>query len=688
MTVLARFIRRHPRKIVAFWGVLALSGAYLSSHLGNRLQNGGYDVAGSQSAQVVALGKDKFGDRSEAQAYISIITRGIPLATLLHDAALLGRAAQHIHGVGAIGTAVFSQNRQAILVPLLFNGSLGDAQIQEPKVEQAIRRIDISPARAALIGQVPVFNRYEVNAKRSLQRAVTISFPVTLAILLFAFLSVTAAMLPLILALECIGVTLGLLYFLTYVVQLSVFVEDTVLILGLGLSIDFSLFMVTRVRESLAQGATDSIDAIMEALRTTGRAILISGVTIAASLAGLFIVGLGFLGSLAVGAIGVALVVTAAALTLTPATLVILGKRLDRLPVRVAMTAARSDAMWRALAAFVIRRRVALIAVLVPVLLLLSIPVLGLNVSLKTFSILPNGDPVRKATTEVEKAFGPGYGAPVIILARTSSARLEEVVERQASIVASGTAQHGSDGWSRLTAVLRTSPDSGTAEAYVRRLRASLHRAIGGSARVGGPTAEGVDLGDRINTRTPVVILIILMVEFILLTVAFRAPVIALKAAITTLLSVTATLGLLSLIFGGSGKLAYFVPLFLVAAVFGLSADYEIFLLSRMREYHLDGSSTIDSVKGALVGSARAITLAGITMSVVFFAFAGSPVVPYTQLGVGLGLAVLLDVTVVRCLVVPAAVALLGDLNWWTPRVSLRKLSNAATASHAGRGDG
>ncbi|MGH2853104.1 MAG: MMPL family transporter [Solirubrobacteraceae bacterium] len=671
MTILARSVIRHSRKIAVLWCIMALCGAYCSSHLTKRLQNGGYDVPGSQSAKVVKLGKEKFGDKAEAQAYISVVAPAGSLATLLHDAALLAHAAQDIHGVDQVGTPVFSHNRRAALVPVMFNGSIGTAQLNDPAVERAIHLISIAPAKAELIGQIPVFNRYEVNAKKTLQRAAFISFPVTLVILLIAFLSAIAAALPLILALECIGVTLGLLYFLTYFFQLSVFVEDTVLILGLGLSIDFSLFIVTRVRESLARGSASIQEAITEALSTTGRAILVSGLTIAASLAGLFIVGVGFLGSLAIGAMGVTLVVTAAALTLTPASLVMLGHRLDRLPLRVAVSAAHRAALWQALAAFVVRRRVAIVAVVVPILLVLSIPVLGLSVRFKTFSILPSSDPVRKATTEVEKAFGPGFGAPVVILAKTSTGHLEESVEREPSIVESGEAQSGTQGWSRVTAVLRASPDSNSAEGYVHTLRTSLRGSLGRTALVGGPTAEGVDLADRINTRTPIVALVILIVELIVLTAAFRAPVIALKAAITTLLSVTATLGILSIIFG-SGRLAYFVPLFLVAAVFGLSTDYEIFLLSRVREYYLEGLSTAESVQTALVRSARSITLAGITMSAVFFAFASSPLTPYIQLGVGLGLAVLMDVTIVRGLLVPATVALLGDANWWRPKFLLR----------------
>ena len=274
----------------------------------------------------------------------------------------------------------------------------------------------------------------------------------------------------------------GFLYLLTYVVQLSVFVEDTVLVLGLGLSIDFSLFMVTRVRESLAREGTSIEQAITEALQTTGRAITVSGLTVATSLAGLYVTGLGVFDSLATGAIGAALSAVAAALTLTPASLVLLA-------------------------------------------------------------------------------------------------------------------------------------------------------------------------------------------EILVLTLIFAAPLIALKAVLTTLLSVSAALGIMTFFFRSTGDIGYFVPLFLFATIFGLSTDYEVFLLSRVREHHREGESNTDSLKRALIGSSRSITLAGITMGVVFFSFAVSPLVPFQELGVGMGLAIVLDVTVVRALLVPATVALLGELNWWRPRL-------------------
>lgn len=667
MNVLSGLVMRHPRKIIAIWCILVLGGGFLSTRLTNRLQNGGYGVPGSQSARAVDLSKHRFNDQSAAQAYVSVITSTPALTTNLHDAELIGHALESLRGVTATGTPLVSRDRRGVLLPVMLSGGIGTAQTYIPTLQRTLNHVDVSPAKVQLVGQTPTYKRYLVDAKSDLQRSALISLPLTTIILLVAFLSITAALLPLVLALACLGVTFGALYLLTYGTQLGVFVQDTVLILGLGLSIDFSLFMVTRVRECLTHEGANTAEAVTTALTTTGRAILVSGLTVAASIAGMFLVGVGFFSSMAIGAIGAALLAAASALTLAPSVLVILGPRLERFPIRVAVTAARSGALWKLLAGFVVRRRVLVVMIIVPILVALSLPTAGLRIRVKLVSILPASDQVRQASAEVARVFGPGFEAPTTILARTTPSRLTDVVDREPGVVETFPPQEGSHGWARVASVLAAAPDSSAAEHILRRMRSSLKRVFGGNAVVGGPTAEWTDLGDRINERTPLVVLAVLIVEFCVLTAVFRAPVLALKAAATTLLSVTATLGLTTLLFGANGTIAYFVPLLLFVTVFGLSTDYEIFLLSRVREEHESGASTVQSLQNALVRSARSITLAGITMSIVFFSFASASLMPFRQLGVGMGIAIMLDVTVVRGLLVPATVALLGDLNWWRP---------------------
>jgi uncharacterized membrane protein YdfJ with MMPL/SSD domain len=680
MSVLARFVLRHPRKILAFWVLLLLLSGAGAARLSERVQNGGYAASGSQSIRAGELEEHLFGAEREPQAYLSVLAAHGSGVLSEREVGLAARTLRGVGGVKQVGAPVISADGRAALMPVVFAGEYGYAQTRVPAVETALAHAGLASSTARLVGQSGIYQRYMVQSKKSLSTSSLISFPVTLAILLVAFLSVIAALLPLGLAAVCVGVTFGFLYLLTYVVRLSVFVEDTVLVLGLGLSIDFSLFMVTRVRESLAREGVSMEEAITETLQTTGRAITVSGLTVATALAGLYVTGLGVFQSLATGAIGAALIAVAAALTLTPAALVLLGDRLDRLSLRRAVTAAQNGAFWRRLADFVVRRRVAVVAVIVPVMVVLSIPIVGMHITLKSISVLPSSDPVRVASAEVAEHFGPGAGTPAVVVAHVPPARLRRLIAAQPGVVSVGPTERGARGWVRISATLDSYSDSSRADQIVRDLRSSLHRAYGSQALVGGATAVGLDLIQRINERTPWVVLVVLLAEILVLTLIFAAPLIALKAALTTLLSVSAALGVMTFLFRSTGDIGYFVPLFLFATIFGLSTDYEVFLLSRVREHHREGESNTASLKRALIGSSRSITLAGITMGVVFFSFAVSPLVPFQELGVAMGLAIVLDVTVVRGLLVPATVALLGELNWWRPRWSRPRLRQSAAA--------
>jgi uncharacterized membrane protein YdfJ with MMPL/SSD domain len=681
MTRLAHFICKHPRKIIFAWILLAVSGAYFGFHITRQLQNGGYGVAGSQSSEVKRLARAHFTHLAEAPTYVAILPRAgsqrVTPATVNQVRLALGRT-RH---VTSVGTPEYGARDRAALIPLTLAGSLGQAQTYVSGLQKLLAAAQPSHSRVVLIGQTAVYDRYLVNAKTALQQSALISFPVTLVILLIAFLSITAALLPLVLAGACLTATFGALYVLASFTSLSVFIEDTVLILGLGLSIDYSLFMVTRMRECITTTAATTSLAVVETLRTTGRAIVASGVTVAVSLAALFVVDVGFFTSMAIGAIAATVLAMLAGITLTPAVLYLLDNRVNRFPIRVAASAASRGTLWRWLSTFVVRRRIAIFAVLVPTLALLSIPALGLSISFKTFSILPASDPVRQASQEVSSIFGPGAGAPVTVLARGASpTELRQTLAAEAGVSRVYSVAAGSNGWLSAQATLRAAPDSSASEAAIRNLRSRLARQVGPDVLVGGPSAEALDLVDRIDARVIPVVVITLIVELAILLAVFGAPVIAVKAAMTTLLSVGATMGLVTIIFGSSGTVAYFVPLLLFATVFGLSTDYEVFLLSRISEQYYAGNPPSESLRVGLISSSRAITLAGLTMSAVFFAFASSSLVPFRQLGVGMGLAILLDVTIVRGLLVPATVALLGDINWWRPRwLPTRELQRAGT---------
>ena len=270
MSSLARFVLRNPRKIIGFWVVVLLLSGVGATRLSGRVQNGGYAASGSGSIRAGEISEHKFGPVSEPQAYLSVLAQHGSHGLNGREVGQAADAVRGVEGVKLVGAPVISADGQAALLPVTFAGSYGYAQTRVPDVETALGHAPLAAASARLIGQVGIYQRYMVNSKKSLSTSSLVSFPVTLVILLVAFLSVVAALLPLGLAAVCVGVTFGFLYLLTYVVQLSVFVEDTVLVLGLGLSIDFSLFMVTRVREGLRREGATIEQAITEALQSDG----------------------------------------------------------------------------------------------------------------------------------------------------------------------------------------------------------------------------------------------------------------------------------------------------------------------------------------------------------------------------------------------------------------------------------
>jgi RND superfamily putative drug exporter len=669
MGALARFVLRHPRKIVAFWVIVLLISGGLASKLGDRVLNNGYTPAGSQSAQVLSLEHTYFGGTSSPQLGV-VVSAERPSELGPRRLLAVRRAVRPEPGVETIGPPVLSPDRTVALMAVELGGDEGRAQTYVPAIRSALEAAPLGGAQSNLIGQAAIYDRMQTQSKSSLQRSALISTPVLMVILLIAFVSLTAAALPLILAAICVGVTFGMLYLLSYVVSLSIFVEDAVLVLGLGLSIDFSLFMLTRMREAMEEGA-DPAEAIVATMQTTGRAITVSGLTIVVALGALYVTGIGIFGSLATGSIGATLLAVATAVTLVPALLFLFGTRIERFPLRVAASAADRGRLWSRLGDFVVRHRVATVLGTVSLLVVLAIPLTGLTIGYPTIDALPKSDPAHKAYAVVQDSFGPGAAVPAVVIAKARPAELRALIRRQPGVSSLGPIERGTEGYLRVAATMDSVPDSAEAEDTVKGLRAALAARYGGEAAVGGTTAQGIDVDDQINARTPTVVLVVLFVEILLLTLVFGAPLLALKAALTPLLSVGAALGAMVFLFDGT-VITYFVPLFLFTTVFGLSTDYEVFLLSRMRESHDAGLTNDESIKLALMRSGRSITLAGIAMSVVFFAFAISPLAPFQELGVAMGLSILIDVTIVRCLLVPATVSLLGEWNWWTPRRSVR----------------
>ncbi len=663
MGAMARLTLRRPRLVIAVW-VLALAAAVIPARsLQGRVANSGYDAPGSQSYEVSQLTAANF-DHGQRQLLYAVV-RGRNVFTRVWNVVMHIRDRPDLAGVRLYAPHIGSR---LAMLPFTVAGDIGAVQKRMPELLLSIRRVD---SGAQLLGQAAIWHESTRIAQQDLSRGEALALPATLALLVVAFLSVVAAGVPIALALVALIVTFGALSLLTLVGDMSVYVTNTASVLGLGLAIDYSLFIVTRYRELVAETG-DREAALYKTMTTTGYAIFFSGVTVALALSTLTVMGLGVFSSMALGASLATAIAALGALTLLPAILRLLGPRIDQLRLRPAARAARSGRLWQSIARAVLRRPVLILSSSVALLILCALPFYGTQLtSGNTTFHLPPGDALRTLSDDTQRALGPGILNPVEIVTNGPPGVIARQVRAIHGIVKLSSPLSADHGWSGIIAQPSSPATTPAARRLVLELRAKLVAPPGRAVYVGGETAQGLDLIDRTQTRFPWMILVASILSFGLLLIAFRSIVIPLKAVVTNLLSVSATLGLVALIFdriGGGDGIAWFVPPFLFAIVFGLSMDYEIFLISRVREEHLDGADNAQAVTRALIRNGRPITLAAAVMMVVFIALALGRLEMFRQLGVGMAIAVFLDATVVRCALVPSALVLLGERNWWLPR--------------------
>jgi putative drug exporter of the RND superfamily len=497
-------------------------------------------------------------------------------------------------------------------------------------------------------------------------------------VLLIAFGSVVAAGLPLLVAVFGLGISATLIGIIAAFVDTPQFAPAVAGLIGIGVGIDYSLLILTRFRSALVGGA-DVRDALVEAMSTAGRSVIVAGLTVVISMFGLFFMGVSFLYGVALSASLAVLVVVAAALTLLPATLAFAGRRVDRLHIPGLGRSLRTGGGTLATRwSHLVQRHAAVAAVAgAAVLIALTAPVLGLRYGFPDAGNDPAGSSTRAAYELVSRGFGPGASGPLLVAAEDSSelSRFATRARDEPGVAFVSPTRTSSDGEAALVSVVpEASPqDSSTAE-LVRRLRDLAPTGV----HVGGLTSAFVDQSDYVAGRIPVFIGGVVVLSFLLLLAAFRAPVIALKAGVMNLLSVGAAYGVVALAseggaFGGllgvdtDTPVPPFIPVMMFAVLFGLSMDYEVFLLSRVREEYLKTGDTSSAVADGLAKTARVITAAAAIMVVVFLAFIASTEVFLKLMGVGMATAILVDATVVRMVLVPAVMQLLGRANWWVP---------------------
>jgi RND superfamily putative drug exporter len=512
-------------------------------------------------------------------------------------------------------------------------------------------------------------------------------------VLLIAFGSIVAAGLPLAIAIFGLGISASLIGVLAAVMEVPDFATAIAGLLGIGVGVDYALLVLTRFRAALDGGAGVQ-GAIVEAVGTAGRSVLVAGSTVLVSVLGLFLMGVGYLQGVAVSASLAVLVVMAAAVTLLPALLSYAGPRVNSLRVPGLGRALRSDRPSPAMRwSRAIQRRPWTAAIGgAAVVLALAAPVLGLRLGFPDEGNDQAGSMTRTAYDLTVEGFGPGANGPLLLVAGLPPGQgtqaLDPLVRAARSdrdVAYVSDPQRSPDGRAAvITVAPRSSPQSETTTALVKRIRDDVvPDAIANSGvtvDVGGATAGFVDQSDLVARRLPLFIAGVVGLSFLLLLSAFRSPLIALKAGVMNLLSVGAAYGVMALFAGGgwfgsdllgidtATPVAPFIPVMMFAILFGLSMDYEVFLLSRVREEFLSHGDTSRAVTAGLAKTARVITAAAAIMVVVFLAFVTGGEIFLKLLGIGMATAVLVDATVVRMVLVPALMQLFGRANWWMPR--------------------
>ncbi len=708
-TALARGSARRPWLTLALWAVALVAAAAIIALVLPGTLTAQYTFLGKPGSQVGRnLLQQRMNMPQKANEVVIVRSTATNATTPAFRAEVLGLQ-QRIAALGpsVVDSAVsayqggnktlISADGHTAIIPVVMAGDLTQAENNIDKVHAIVHAADGKAGFATLVtGTASINSDFSHTAQTDLQKGEGIGVPIALIILLLVFGAVVAAGLPILLSLLAITLAVGLTALVGQTFSVSVFAINMISMMGLATGIDYSLFIISRFREERARGR-DKLDAIAVAGGTASRAVLFSGLTVVLALLGLLIVPTNIFASLAIGAILVVSMSVLAALTLLPAVLGLLGDRVNSLKLpylgrRIIDNRAAGRTSWIARVAYRAMKRPAVALVIgVAVLLVLAYPALDMKTGVSGVNSFPNSFQSKQGFAVLEKQFTSGTVNPVQVVvdgnvtAPAVKAAMTRLTQEVATDPAFGPVQQqtGKAGNLALLSVpVNGDPTGNLALNKVRELRGTLiPRAFDGSGAsvyVTGQTAGNLDYINIVNSYFPWVVALVLSLSFVLLLVAFRSVVIPLKAILMNLLSVGAAYGLITLVSlkgWGAGLLGFqkvpvveqWVPLLLFAVLFGLSMDYQVFLLSRIKEaWDRTGDNTLAVTEG-IGATAGIITGAALIMVAVFAGFASGQLVMFQQMGFGLAVAVLLDATLIRTILVPSAMKLLGRWNWYLP---------------------
>ncbi len=685
---LARFSARRRRVVMLVWLVVTLAAAPLALTLTSALSGAGWEAQGSDATAVRDELRADF-PQIGAEAAVVVYRQETPLADDPSGLVALVAELQSAPGVASVvdpsqlppEAGLFSPDGVTALVPVNLAAEQ-DADLPESAGElmHAVEELELpAGAQAEVTGEWPIWSDFNHSNEQALHKAELLSGLPTLVLLFIAFGAAIAAGLPLILALAGIAVGFASLHLLTALTPLSVWSMNFSMMIGLAVGIDYSLFIVSRYREEREDGK-GAEDAIATTLDTAGKAVFLSALTVVLSLAAVFLVPVMVFRSMALGMILSVVAVALASLTLLPAVLVALGdKVLVAKPEDDRDRAA--EGRWARWTSRALKRPARTLVVGLVLLLALAAPALGMRLGMPGARVVDEGQSSRDGYEMVVESFGEGAAAPLYVTVPAGSAA--EVVDIavadpnvvDARVVAEPNPESGRT-VVRITGA--TAIDTEATSDMVERLRSEIGQAVP-EAKIGGPAAMNHDLTSVLTGRAPLAVALIMLVAFVLLLTVFRSLTIALSSIVLNLIGVAAAFGFATLVFqhgiGASligidhqGFVDAWAPLFFFALLFGLAMDYQLFLLAAIRERYEATGDTQVAISEGIARTGRPITNAALIMIVVFIAFGVTGPIPPTELGITLALAVLLDATVIRMMLVPSLMSILDRRNWWLPR--------------------
>ena len=615
--------------------------------------------------------------------------------------------------------ALVSEDRSTAILPLVLTGTLEEATDNVADLVEVVEHANTSDGfRVLTVGTASIAHELNELSQEDLEQGERFGVPIALIVLVVLFGAVVAALVPLGLAVVSIAIALGIAALVGQVMDLIFFITLMITMIGLAVGIDYSLIIISRFREEMDRGL-DKIQAAERAGATAGRTVLFSGLTVVGALIGMLIVPASFFQSIGLGAIIVVLVALAVTLTLLPAVLALLGSNVNRLSLPFLSRSSAGDeehshdGFWERVTRIVVRYPVVSIIVIAAPMLAAAYFYFEIDTGLNGVDVFPEGAQTREAFFVLEEEFSFGLVTPaeIVIDGAINSPQVKEAIAALQESIAtdgrftvllpqqllsgdeiaglralnyqilpSGLVVNPAGDLALLSVAPPGEPRARPAVAAVEDLRdryiPAAFSGVDAEVYVGGRTALTIDIFGVVETYTPIVFAFVLGISFLILMLVFRSIVIPIKAIIMNLLSVGAAYGLLVLVFQKSGGIFGFqhaeaidvwIPLFLFSILFGLSMDYHVFLLSRIRERYDETGDNAGAVAYGLRSTAGLITGAALIMVVVFGAFASGKTIINQQVGFGLAVAIFLDATLVRSVLVPASMELLGGRNWYLP---------------------